>query len=188
MPPPTLEYQSSPTPWQRWLLRLLGAGSAVLSHVAAIGVSVLVFFILPLLLFVLTFIVLIIVSLFTKSEDMGGLLFLPIGLFMIAFGGVFVVLTVCVVGILTDISRRALRGPIWTLPPAIYLLGFFGTLLWAVREGSGFQAAFWWAGGLSLVMVAIYGVYWLPLLFGDWLGKWLRRGVQRLLERQRQQS
>jgi len=161
-----LDYHTPLSRWQRWRLALTGGAVVVSSHLLALLASFILLLVLPLVVYVLAYVILFLVAASTKA-DMGGLLTLPAGCLFILLVGAAAIFTTCLANVLTDTVRRALRWPFWTPPVGVLVLAAIATASGNLLSRHPLWPSCRDAALATAALTALFCVYWVPLSFAE---------------------
>lgn len=162
MPATELSYQSQPPLWRRILICLQKILVPSAQHTLALLTTIAILIVIPTIAFTLIYFALWLYALFTH-DDMGSILFLPVGLLFIFIAGGGATLFTFLLNLTVDFIRRPLRWPILASP----LICFAGTwpvmLVLLLGQGTFDLRLLFIPPLLALAVTCLFCVYWIPL-------------------------
>lgn len=174
-----LPYQSQPPRWRRMLNSCIDIATPLANHLIALGITASLLILLPLVIFTLFWLVLVLFSFATPSEDSGGMLFFPAGLLVISIVGLSSTLAICLLNIILECIRKPLRWPIWSSPLIFCVLAWLAALITLIVQKHSFFSILMTPVTFSLGLTFFFSLYWFPLAISEIITDWLRRRLIR---------
>lgn len=170
-----LQYQPQPTRLHRWMRRL----TPIANHVLAFAITLMLLTLLPLIIFTAVWLILLMISLLTPSDDSGFVAFLFVGLLIISIVGISSTLAICLLNVIFECIRKPLRWPIWTSPLLFCGAAWLITFMISLIQRQSLFSVIITPVTFSLGLTFFFAMYWVPLAISESITDWLKCKLSR---------